>query len=386
VGVGDGRPAARSGEGMGLLPTVTGKPGSVVVAVGDDRLYTFDAEGRLFSALVGGHTFRRGLDNRVLEKWSGPRHPGAAPWQGRRRRWLSRDEALAFLDGIYGDLRRVRTRVRAERGPGDGGSGWWDRALAWDAAGLEADGRRFREVYEPVGILPPDQYLSVVVQATVGCSYNRCTFCDFYRGQAFRIKSPAEFREHLKGVRAFFGAALAGRRWLFCGEGNALAVPAGPLAELLRAAGEAFPVAPAELDGPGLSRWLADRPVGFAGFAGFLDAIGGTRQPVEDLAVLRSLGLRRAYVGLETGHQGSRAPGSTCGERWRPCGRRGSRRRSSSCWGWGAGSSPPGTCGTRSASWRRWAWERPTWSTCRRSWTARGRSTGRGQPRPASSR
>ena len=46
-------------------------------------------------------------------------------------------------------------------------------------------------VYSPVGILPPDQYLALVVQATRGCAFNTCTFCDLYR-DGYRVKSAAE--------------------------------------------------------------------------------------------------------------------------------------------------------------------------------------------------
>jgi len=38
---------------------------------------------------------------------------------------------------------------------------------------------------KPVGILPPDQYMAVVLQAAEGCAFNTCTFCDFYRDRSF---------------------------------------------------------------------------------------------------------------------------------------------------------------------------------------------------------
>jgi hypothetical protein len=80
---------------------------------------------------------------------------------------------------------------------------------AWDCAErLEADAARFARIYRPVSILPPDQYLALVIQATEGCSYNRCTFCDFYRDRPFRIKSAVELRHTLREVVDFFGEAM----------------------------------------------------------------------------------------------------------------------------------------------------------------------------------
>ena len=52
----------------------------------------------------------------------------------------------------------------------------------------------------PVGILPPDQYLSLVVRVTEGCSWNACTFCSLYRNVPFRAKSPGELRAHLAAL------------------------------------------------------------------------------------------------------------------------------------------------------------------------------------------
>ena len=95
----------------------------------------------------------------------------------------------------------------------------------WDWAALQADARRFGEIYRPVSILPPDQYLALVVQATEGCSYNQCTFCDFYRDRPFRVKSADELRAHIAAVQAFFGPALGLRKSLFLADANALVVP-----------------------------------------------------------------------------------------------------------------------------------------------------------------
>jgi radical SAM superfamily enzyme YgiQ (UPF0313 family) len=106
------------------------------------------------------------------------------------------------------------------------------------SANLSADRYRqdviqYHKVYKPVGILPPDQYMAVVLQATEGCSFNTCTFCDFYRDRPFRIKQPDAFRQHCEAVRDYLGEGLKLRRTIFLGDANALVIPMPRLLPLL---------------------------------------------------------------------------------------------------------------------------------------------------------
>ncbi len=192
----------------------------------DSPSFTFDPAGRLHGAFVDGRNYRRSLDNRVLGKWSERDAAGST----RRRRWLSNEEARAVVD-----LAQEMARSAAERAD-DAPSAVQqalDTVTAWDWPRLEADRQRFQSIYTPVGILPPDQYLALVLQATHGCSHNACTFCTFYRDISFRIKSPDEFRSHIAGVLDFFGPALARRRSIFLADANALVVPMPRLLALL---------------------------------------------------------------------------------------------------------------------------------------------------------
>lgn len=253
-------------SGVGRV-TLRLRPTAINLLVGDaEPSYSFDLAGRLIGAYVGGLNYRRSLDNRVLSKWSGP--DGV-----RRRRWLAADEAAYFLTAAY-DL-----ADRAARATGD-------PRLAvlqgWDEAALAADAERFAAVYRPVSILPPDQYLALVLQATEGCSYNRCTFCDFYRDRPFRIKSADELRAHIAAVRAFFGPAIALRKSLFLADANALVAPMGRL-----------------------HAWLdvieAEGVLPRSGIFSFIDAFDVHRKSLADWQELAGRGLRRVYIGMETG-------------------------------------------------------------------------------------
>ena len=60
--------------------------------------------------------------------------------------------------------------------------------------------------YEGNCIRPPPEAYSILLQVTLGCSHNRCTFCGSYRGKRFRIKDDEII---LRDIRY---AAKAGRR------------------------------------------------------------------------------------------------------------------------------------------------------------------------------
>ncbi len=245
--------------------SVTLRPQVINLLVGEATpSYSFDRAGRLIGAFVGGRNYRRGLDNRVLQKW--------AVGGVRQRRWLTDDEARAFLEATY----------RLADAAAVGGDPRLDVLRGWDWGRLQADAARFAQVYRPVSILPPDQYLALVLQATEGCSYNRCAFCDFYRDRPFRIKSDEELRAHVAAVRTFFGPAIALRKSLFLADANALVAPMSRL-----------------------RGWLdviaAERILPQAGIYSFMDAFDVGRKTAAEWAELAGRGLRRVYIGMESG-------------------------------------------------------------------------------------
>lgn len=270
------------------------RPASTTVAAGDT--YAFDGEGRLLTASRGGAFYKRGLSHRVVEK---RRLPAA------RHAWAYRDlearEKTALVDAARETVARVRAELQGDA-PADLHARL-DRILSWDAPAYAADVQRFHDVYRPVGILPPDQYMAVVLQATLGCHYNDCTFCTFYRDTPFHVRDEAAFRAHVGAVRAFLGAGLGLRRTLFLADANALVVSQRRLVSLFRVLHEAFDVAPPGLEGPALAAWRAAHPEGVTGVYSFLDAFTGRVRAPADFAELGALGLRRVYIGMESGHE-----------------------------------------------------------------------------------
>jgi radical SAM superfamily enzyme YgiQ (UPF0313 family) len=157
-----------------------------------------------------------------------------------------------------------------------------DAILRWTPETLLAEEARFREAYHPVAILPPDQYRALVLQATIGCTWNRCTFCSFYQDHPFRGRTEDEFGAHVAAVARLFGRAVVLRDRIFLADGDALTLTNRKLLSFMDTARRAFP----------------DRP-----FAGFVEAHDGRRKPVGDWVELREQGLENVCLGLESGHE-----------------------------------------------------------------------------------
>jgi radical SAM superfamily enzyme YgiQ (UPF0313 family) len=121
------------------------------------------------------------------------------------------------------------------------------------------------------------------VRVTEGCSWNACTFCRLYRDVPFRWKSLDELAAHLAALRAYFGRSIVLRRYVFLGDANALCLAHDRLRPLVEA----------------VSRDLSGAPL-----FSFVDAWTGQRKAVAEWRDYAALGLRRVYVGLETGDRG----------------------------------------------------------------------------------
>ena len=290
--------------------TLSLKRDATTLSVNTVPSFTFDLKGRLMGGFNAGRTYRRTLDHRVVEKtgetWDGGRV--------RQRRELPPDETAALVETAYGLARAVLVAWRAgavEALDASTPPAVWqplaEAALthiaAWDNAALQADAQACLAVYEPIGILPPDQYRALVLQATQGCSYNKCTFCSFYRGRAFRIKTLPQFQAHIAAVQAFHGPALPVYRSIFLGEANALIAPQRLLVPMLDAVNAAFALVPPDLAGEARARWWAAHPTALDGVYAFVSALDALRKTADDVADLRARGLRRVYIGLESGDE-----------------------------------------------------------------------------------
>ena len=175
----------------------------------------FDREGRMISVFLNGHTFQRSEDNRYLVKWKTDKL--GSPLTMRRS--LEPKEIQEFFTNARETVREVLEALQLQKmkalieqhipvSEAKAVQEWMQRILSYTLDRYAERAKEFLQIYKPISILPPDQYRSLVVQGTEGCHYNQCSFCTFYKDREFRIKTPAEFRKHLKDVRNYYGESL----------------------------------------------------------------------------------------------------------------------------------------------------------------------------------
>jgi hypothetical protein len=274
-----------TGNWNGKPVTISLKPNCITISIGDlaaAEVFSYDLAGRMWTAFIDSIAYRRGLDGKVMARW---RESGAA----RSRRWLSTTDGLAIEAQGHARISALVTAIQSGEAAlktplPETGHLAFQRVLAFDRDRSLADIERYYDVYQPVGILPPDRYMAVVLQATEGCSFNTCTFCTFYKDRPFRIKSPVDFRAHAEAVRDFLGEGLSLRRTLFLGDANALVIPMAKLLPLLDVVHEVYDV----------------KQLG--GLYAFLDGFSGEKKSVNDYAILRERGVKTIYIGLESGN------------------------------------------------------------------------------------
>ena len=76
---------------------------------------------------------------------------------------------------------------------------------------------------------PPSEAYSLLVQVTIGCSHNKCTFCNMYKEKQFRLRKIEEVLEDLDWARNAYGNV---RRIFLC-DGDALCLSNNKLITIL---------------------------------------------------------------------------------------------------------------------------------------------------------
>lgn len=127
---------------------------------------------------------------------------------------------------------------------------------------------------------PPSEGNNLIIQATLGCGFNRCSFCSMYRSKDYRPRPLAAVAADI---------ATAARDWptahrVFLADGDAMGLPTDHLLDLCRLLRESF---------PDLQRISA-----YATPANLL------KKTPEDLAALKAAKLSLVYVGIESGDPG----------------------------------------------------------------------------------
>ena len=90
--------------------------------------------------------------------------------------------------------------------------------------------------YQGTIIRPFSEADSYLLQCTLGCSHNQCTFCGTYKDKSFRIRPLQEIKEDIRMARQHLGDA----RKVFLCDGDAIAMPTDMLLAILKELYAAF--------------------------------------------------------------------------------------------------------------------------------------------------
>lgn len=123
---------------------------------------------------------------------------------------------------------------------------------------------------------PPSEAQSLIIQATLGCNHNRCTFCGSYRDKSFTIRSLEDIERDLQDARH-----MGPVKRVFLADGDALVIPQKRLIAILEAVNRHIP--------------SVERIGIYACARNILN------KSVEELQALRDLKLGIVYLGVETG-------------------------------------------------------------------------------------
>jgi radical SAM superfamily enzyme YgiQ (UPF0313 family) len=133
--------------------------------------------------------------------------------------------------------------------------------------------------YEGAVYRPPSEARSYILQVTIGCSHNACTFCDMFRDKRFRVRPFEEIKEDIDMAKKYYGPNL---RRVFLADGDALVLKNYKLIEIVNYLKKSFP----KLERIG----IYGNPRGII-----------MTKSVEELKELKKAGITMVYMGIESG-------------------------------------------------------------------------------------
>ena len=131
--------------------------------------------------------------------------------------------------------------------------------------------------YEGNIFRPFSEANSYLLQCTIGCSHNQCTFCGMYKDVKYRVRETSEILEDVRMAKDYYGDLEK----VFLCDGDAIAIETDKLLEIIKTLYATFP---------------SLRHVG-----SYVGPQSTLTKSTEALRALRRAGLTKAYIGVETG-------------------------------------------------------------------------------------
>lgn len=124
---------------------------------------------------------------------------------------------------------------------------------------------------------PPAEAYSAIIQATIGCSWNKCAFCEMYTSKNFKIRKSEDIFNDISVLSQFMPDA----KKVFLADGNAFVLSAEKLLNIIDFINQKF-----------------NKLQRISAYAMPRDILNKTD---DELLILRQKGLKLLYIGLETG-------------------------------------------------------------------------------------
>lgn len=131
--------------------------------------------------------------------------------------------------------------------------------------------------YEGNMYRPPSEWQSYLLQVTIGCSHNACTFCGMFKDKRFRVRQLSEVLEDIDMAKEQYGTL----NQVFLCDGDAISLDTADLLKIIHKIKRVFPEVKE--------------------ISTYASAKGTLAKSDEELKLLKEAGLTKAYLGVESG-------------------------------------------------------------------------------------
>lgn len=131
--------------------------------------------------------------------------------------------------------------------------------------------------YEGNMYRPPSEWQSYLLQVTIGCSHNACTFCGMFKDKRFRVRQLSEVLEDIDMAKEQYGTLDQ----VFLCDGDAISLDTADLLKIIHKIKRVFPEVKE--------------------ISTYASAKGTLAKSDEELKLLKEAGLTKAYLGVESG-------------------------------------------------------------------------------------
>lgn len=133
------------------------------------------------------------------------------------------------------------------------------------------------QIYIGTVYRPPSEAYSLIIQVTLGCSHNKCTFCNMYKDKRFTIKPLERIKEEID----FFRSRLKYVKRIFLADGDAMIIPTEKLLKIVEYVKNVFP------ECERISAYASPKSI--------------MLKSDEELKEIKDKGISLLYMGLESG-------------------------------------------------------------------------------------